>query len=57
MCGVEPYSIHGYGMHPCVSNGECFKRGCEIDLHSYATDIRLILPIVAVRLENILSCK
>ena len=56
-CGVEPYALHGYGMHPCVSIGECFKRGCEIDLHLHTMDLKMILPIVMYRLSLILECK
>ena len=56
-CGVEPYTLHGYGMHPCIQNGECFKRGCEIDLHAYAVDLRMILPVVMTRINTILESK
>ena len=56
-CGVKPFQMHGYGMHPCVSEGVCFSRGAEVELHPYSMDVRVIFPVVATKIEEILQSK
>ena len=56
-CGVEPFKLHGHGFDPCHTNGSCFTRGNEMELHPYDVDATLIFPLIFVRLDEILECK
>ena len=54
-CGVKPFQLHGFGMHPCVSEGVCFYRGAEVELHPYSMDVRVIFPVVVTKIDEILK--
>lgn len=56
-CGVQPFQLHGYGTDICVSNGPCFRRSSEIELHPYNVDGTMIFPIVCERLSRVLRSK
>ena len=53
-CGVKPFKLHGYGMDICVSNGPCFRRSSEIELHPYSVEGEFVFPLVCERLGRIL---
>ena len=57
MCGVLPFHLHGYGMHPCLSDGICFVRGSEVELHPYSMDNRVVFPVVIRKIHEILTSK
>lgn len=54
-CGVKPFQLHGFGMHPCLSEGVCFYRGAEVELHPYSMDVRIIFPVVVTKIDEILK--
>ena len=44
-------------MHPCVSDGDCFVRGAEVELHPYSMDVKVIFPVVVTKIDEILKSK
>ena len=56
-CGVKPFHLHGYGMDICVSNGPCFRRSSEVELHPYSVEGEMVFPVVCERLGRVLRSK
>ena len=54
---MVPFQLHGYGTDICVSNGPCFRRSSEIELHPYSVDGGMIFPVVCERLSRVLKSK
>lgn len=54
---MAPFQLHGYGTDICVSNGPCFRRSSEIELHPYSVDGNMIFPIVCERISRVLESK
>ena len=51
---MVPFQLHGYGTDICMSNGPCFRRSSEIELHPYSVEGEMIFPIVCERLDRVL---